>query len=266
MWIALRTALLLLLVWASSGCEENPEPAQPTYTEIMNQAHERIDAQDHLAALYWAWSAVDVAKPGDEQARVERLVRELELCTDSPITCLLDLTDEEFATFARDGRIPESIAFDDDQLGAYFHRELLEALDRAKGLREQRRQGEEEARQQALFEQQQEEWRQYRRERDERRRKEKAREEHNMAGALVAAQGFVKRNLKSPGTASFGRWYEQTIDEIVKRLGENRYRVKGWVDAQNAFGAVVRIDFVAVVRHDSNRDRWILESLDIDER
>ena len=72
--------------------------------------------------------------------------------------------------------------------------------------------------------------------------------------AWVAAEQFIENQLKSPSTADFG-W--QSTDECVTDLGGGTYRVKGWVDAQNAFGATVRTDFVLTVRCTGN-DRWQL--------
>ncbi|NOX54044.1 MAG: hypothetical protein GXP27_06305 [Planctomycetes bacterium] len=63
--------------------------------------------------------------------------------------------------------------------------------------------------------------------------------------AWVRAQILVERMLKSPGTASYG-W--QTASECVEHLGDDKFRVRGWVDAQNSFGATVRSDFTVLLR------------------
>jgi len=82
----------------------------------------------------------------------------------------------------------------------------------------------------------------------------------------VAAQGFVKRSLRAPSTASFGSVFGeyQDPDSCVTDLGGRRYRVRGWVDAENAFGAKVRSDFVCVVKDEG--ETWRLESIEIEGR
>ncbi len=67
--------------------------------------------------------------------------------------------------------------------------------------------------------------------------------------AFVMSQRFVTRRLKSPSTAKF-----DYISETVY-LGNNLYRVNAWVDAQNAFGAMLRTDYVAFMR-DNRNNTW----------
>jgi len=55
----------------------------------------------------------------------------------------------------------------------------------------------------------------------------------------VCAQNVVEEHLKSPSTADFCSYTEATITP----LGNNRYEIKGYVDAQNGFGAMVRSYF-----------------------
>jgi len=85
---------------------------------------------------------------------------------------------------------------------------------------------------------------------------EKARYEQygDKIDAWVAAEDFVKDHLRSPGTADFG-W--QRADKCVTDLGEGQYCVKGWVDAQNAFGAIVRSDFTLTLKYTGD-DKWQL--------
>lgn len=73
-------------------------------------------------------------------------------------------------------------------------------------------------------------------------------------GAWVAAQGFIEDRLNSPGSADYG-W--QTYDDCVTDLGDGEYRVKGWVDAQNGFGALKRINFSLTVEYQGD-DNWKL--------
>lgn len=75
--------------------------------------------------------------------------------------------------------------------------------------------------------------------------------------AWVMAQEFVKDQLKSPGSADFGsafRDYQKPI-EHVQMLGDKKYLVTGWVDAQNAFGAKLRSDFSVTIQ-DVGNERW----------
>lgn len=60
------------------------------------------------------------------------------------------------------------------------------------------------------------------------------------AEAFTCAEEIVKANLKSPSTAKFCKITEATI----KYMGDGRYKVTGYVDAQNGYGATVRGDFV----------------------
>lgn len=62
---------------------------------------------------------------------------------------------------------------------------------------------------------------------------------HNKFDAFVIAEKVVKEQLKSPSTAEFCTTTEATIG-----CSGNTWVVKGWVDAQNGYGAVVRADFV----------------------
>ena len=81
--------------------------------------------------------------------------------------------------------------------------------------------------------------------------------------ALSMAQGFVKERLVAPGSAEWPSFWEPT-SEHVTALDNKRYRVRSWVDSQNRFGALLRIEYTAVVV-DAGNDRWTLESLDLDD-
>jgi len=85
-------------------------------------------------------------------------------------------------------------------------------------------------------------------------------------GAWVMAESFVKDRLKAPGTASFGSvWRDyQSPDDCVTYLGKKRYKVTGWVDAENAFGAKIRSNFFCIVRDEG--DTWHLEDINIASR
>ena len=61
------------------------------------------------------------------------------------------------------------------------------------------------------------------------------------ATAITLAQELVKKELKSPSTAKFPWSFSEYT---VSRSGEN-WIVKGYVDAQNSFGAMIRSNFEA---------------------
>lgn len=65
------------------------------------------------------------------------------------------------------------------------------------------------------------------------------------AEAFTVAEAMVKQKLKAPSTAKFCLYTEATITH-----DKDVYTVKGWVDAQNSFGATLRsnwtVTFTAV--------------------
>ena len=69
----------------------------------------------------------------------------------------------------------------------------------------------------------------------------------------------VKNSLKSPSTAEFPFSYNSSGVSITKT--GDIYTVKGWVDAQNSFGATIRNDFI--VKMKKNGNKMILESVNI---
>ena len=62
--------------------------------------------------------------------------------------------------------------------------------------------------------------------------------------AKTYAKLMVKDNLKSPSTAKF---CNSATEMVAKNLGGYKWRVTGWVDSQNSFGATVRSDFVVTL-------------------
>ena len=78
--------------------------------------------------------------------------------------------------------------------------------------------------------------------------------------AVLAARQFVENRLRSPSTAEFGPSPWPAPDD----LGNGRYRVRGWVDAQNAFGGTVRSNFTVIVRSDGGD--WVLEDIQMESR
>ena len=54
--------------------------------------------------------------------------------------------------------------------------------------------------------------------------------------AKICAKKAVQDELKSPSTATFCQYTDMTATS----LGDDRWKVTGYVDAENSFGAVVR--------------------------
>lgn len=69
--------------------------------------------------------------------------------------------------------------------------------------------------------------------------------------AYVACKDFVSGRLKAPSTAEFG-------DEFRFKGESPRWTVYGTVDAENSFGATLRMNWTCVVRLDGG---WQLELL-----
>jgi hypothetical protein len=65
------------------------------------------------------------------------------------------------------------------------------------------------------------------------------------AAACVMMQEFVKRELKAPSTAKFVRPGE--IGTRCEYQGNQRYFVRGYVDAQNSYGATVRTGYQGII-------------------
>lgn len=81
---------------------------------------------------------------------------------------------------------------------------------------------------------------------------------HDGTGAWVMCQEFVKDRLKAPASAEFP-W---ASEDRWKHLGDGKYLVNGYVDAQNAFGAKLRTNFVCTVQWQPD-GRWKLEDLQL---
>lgn len=75
-------------------------------------------------------------------------------------------------------------------------------------------------------------------------------------GAAVMCEGFVKKRLKSPGTAKFSGVTETKIKTLSNKKPW-KYQVTAWVDSQNTFGGVVRNDYVCTVSTKDD-DTWTL--------
>lgn len=79
--------------------------------------------------------------------------------------------------------------------------------------------------------------------------------------AYERAKAEVQRNLKSPSTAEFpplpsGPLYSNGQVIISKVSGTCQFRVSAWVDAQNAYGAMLRSNFTVTLTHNPTSDDW----------
>lgn len=63
---------------------------------------------------------------------------------------------------------------------------------------------------------------------------------HTDSEAFSCAKAIVKSVLKSPSTAKFC-WI---TDATITHLGNGKYEVTGWVEAENSYGATLRQNFV----------------------
>ena len=77
---------------------------------------------------------------------------------------------------------------------------------------------------------------------------------HTKGDAFAIAEKAVKGKLKSPSTAKFCSVTEATIG-----CSGNTWVVRGWVDAQNGFGATIRTQF-AVTFTFASKDMYSLDS------
>lgn len=81
-------------------------------------------------------------------------------------------------------------------------------------------------------------------------------------GAIVMCQRFVEARLKSPKTADF-----PFLDRPSVARDGSSFVVRSYVDAQNAFGATLRSNFVCKVTHkggeESDVRNWSLDDLAI---
>jgi GYF domain 2 len=86
--------------------------------------------------------------------------------------------------------------------------------------------------------------------------------------AWVAAQDFVKRDMKSPSTADFGSIFGEHQDsrECCHELSGGNWRCTGWVDGQNAFGATGRADFSVTMKPTGEGSWTVVDGPNIENR
>jgi hypothetical protein len=80
--------------------------------------------------------------------------------------------------------------------------------------------------------------------------------------AVVQCQNHVKNRLRSPSTADF-----PFLEHEVNSLGKETYRVRSYVDAQNALGATIRNNWVCTISYgggeDADPSSWVLVDLQL---
>ena len=79
--------------------------------------------------------------------------------------------------------------------------------------------------------------------------------------AHVVCKDFVKDKLKSPSSADFP-WV--AASNVVTSLGNNRFRARSYVDAQNSFGAMLRSQYDCTVEYVPATKSWRLQNLEIE--
>jgi hypothetical protein len=68
--------------------------------------------------------------------------------------------------------------------------------------------------------------------------------------AKVTAESFVQRSLKAPATAKF----PSANEYVATRLDRQTWKVTGYVDAQNSFGAMLRSHWTVTLRYEGRRN------------
>lgn len=79
--------------------------------------------------------------------------------------------------------------------------------------------------------------------------------------SAVMCEGFVKKRLKSPGSAEFSGVSDTKIKTISNKKPW-RYLVTGYVDSQNSFGAKVRNNYTCDISTKDD-DTWTLGRMDM---
>ena len=90
--------------------------------------------------------------------------------------------------------------------------------------------------------------------------KNTSKDSHSSIEAAQICQKFVREELRSPRTANFPSLV--AASRHTTDLEGGRYRVNSYVDAQNAFGAEIRTQFICTVKYEGEWN-WRLENLDM---
>lgn len=79
--------------------------------------------------------------------------------------------------------------------------------------------------------------------------------------ACLMANKFVEQRLKAPSTAKFQSCADAVTNHEYLSKANDNYRVMSYVDSENSFGAMLRLNYVVVVRYDGNHE-WSLVSME----
>ena len=83
--------------------------------------------------------------------------------------------------------------------------------------------------------------------------RQRSSESQRKAYASVIAERAIKAQLKAPSTADFSGLFDTQVAHL-KDGGPNKWIVKGYVDAQNSFGAKIRNNYQVVVEFEEGKD------------
>lgn len=86
--------------------------------------------------------------------------------------------------------------------------------------------------------------------------------EKNELSAYIMSQRFVKRQLRAPATADFPSWPDEYR---VRVIGDCKYQVQSYVDAQNGFGALIRSNYSAVMQLYPESGGWVALKVDVND-
>jgi len=83
--------------------------------------------------------------------------------------------------------------------------------------------------------------------------------------ATVQCRNYMRATLRSPSTADFPGMFSGSVSSA---LGNNRYLLREYVDAQNAYGATIRSNYECRIRYKGGesaaQSNWDLEQLVVD--
>lgn len=82
--------------------------------------------------------------------------------------------------------------------------------------------------------------------------------EYYKPGAFMVAETFVKRELKSPGSAKFPTSSSERRNSVKVLSDGVSYKIDSWVDSQNSFGALKRVYFTCTIKRYGRSDEWEL--------
>lgn len=85
--------------------------------------------------------------------------------------------------------------------------------------------------------------------------------ERNETGAYIMSQHYVKQQLRAPSTADFPWAHE--ISTLA--IGDCKFKINAYVDAQNGFGAMLRTRYSAIMIYYPEEESWNALELNMSE-